>query len=251
MNAQPQPLREWFYDRDGVAEGPFDLATLRSMIGTRLSPQTMVWKDGQPEWLPASQLEEFRIPGTPIVVPPAIRVPPPPPPARAPVLARPVPVATPSGAVQLMQPVATGQLVLLSILTFGIYGLVKFYQAGLSLSALTGRPSRFASLFWWYVGLSIGASVLSVAGVGILLMIAALVVGGVLLSDTIDLRDEVLRQHGASPDAMVAKTSHVALWVTGAVLTFGFIGVFVLLYQGVKFFEEYAATLQAARRNAR
>lgn len=244
MNASPQPVREWFYERDGVAEGPFDVATLRSMIGTQLSPQAMVWREGQPEWLPASQVETFKIPGMPVVVAPApaLRLPPPPPPA---------PITTVAPRAAILEPVGTGELVLLSIVTLGIYGLVKFYEAGVSLTTLTGRPSRFVNLFWWYVGLSIAGVVLSPAGIGAFLMIAAVVLGAMALAEAINLRDELLRRHGGSTAAMLAKNTHVAVWTSGAVLSVAFIGVFALLWQGVRFFEEYAATLQAVRRNAR
>lgn len=47
----------WFVaDEDGNRKGPLDYKTVKSMVGSnQISPDTMVWKAGMADWLPANQ----------------------------------------------------------------------------------------------------------------------------------------------------------------------------------------------------
>lgn len=60
-----EPAR-WFHLSGGVQQGPVDLQAIRDLVldGT-VGPDTYVWADGMPEWMPAA-----RVPA--LVPPPAI-----------------------------------------------------------------------------------------------------------------------------------------------------------------------------------
>ena len=59
----PEPAR-WYHLAGRQQVGPVDLATIRERVldGT-VTPDTFVWADGMPDWLPARQV--------PALVPPA------------------------------------------------------------------------------------------------------------------------------------------------------------------------------------
>lgn len=62
-----QPLRpaRWFVLRDDdTRDGPHDLATMRQRVldGT-VTPDTWVWADGMPDWMPAAQVPALTPPG--------------------------------------------------------------------------------------------------------------------------------------------------------------------------------------------
>ncbi|MFP4147920.1 MAG: DUF4339 domain-containing protein [Nitriliruptoraceae bacterium] len=62
-STQPDPAR-WYYLEGGDQRGPVNLADIRAKVldGT-VGPDSYVWADGMPEWMPARQV--------PAVTPPA------------------------------------------------------------------------------------------------------------------------------------------------------------------------------------
>lgn len=47
----------WFHLRDGVQEGPVDLEAIRGLVQDGdVGPDTWVWADGMPSWMPAHQV---------------------------------------------------------------------------------------------------------------------------------------------------------------------------------------------------
>jgi hypothetical protein len=62
-STQPDPAR-WYYLEGGDQRGPVPLADIRARVldGT-VGPESYVWADGMPEWMPARQV--------PAVTPPA------------------------------------------------------------------------------------------------------------------------------------------------------------------------------------
>lgn len=62
-STQPDPAR-WYYLDGGDQRGPVPLADIRAKVmdGT-VGPESYVWADGMPEWMPARQV--------PAVTPPA------------------------------------------------------------------------------------------------------------------------------------------------------------------------------------
>ncbi|MDP2425525.1 MAG: SPFH domain-containing protein [Candidatus Izemoplasmatales bacterium] len=54
------PVTRFYVAKDGNPIGPFDIATLKTMITSgNLNPDSLVWKDGMPEWQKASSQNEF------------------------------------------------------------------------------------------------------------------------------------------------------------------------------------------------
>lgn len=162
------------------------------------------------------------------------------------------PVATaPRGAADLAE-VDLTLLVILSIVTFGVYGLVTFYRAGERYARLTPqRSSNFETLFWIYVA----CYVLELTGwvtfppVVALAAIAGFVVGILLLNEALALRAELARAHGLRVELM-SDTAHRALWIIGSLTTWMFgLGLVALVIQGFKFFDDHnqlAAALRAS-----
>lgn len=59
MSEQPGTAANWFYGQQGSQSGPVDLATLRGMAASgQLQPTDLVWREGMPDWLPASTVPE-------------------------------------------------------------------------------------------------------------------------------------------------------------------------------------------------
>jgi membrane protease subunit (stomatin/prohibitin family) len=60
----PPPLPNaaaWFLGVNGKQEGPFDLATLQTLVTQgALTPETLVWKQGMSGWVKASEVEETK-----------------------------------------------------------------------------------------------------------------------------------------------------------------------------------------------
>jgi hypothetical protein len=71
----------WFYLVQGTQSGPVDAARLRQMAASgELQPDSMLWKEGLAEWIPASRLNGLFAATT-------VRPPPPPPNANSPAIA--------------------------------------------------------------------------------------------------------------------------------------------------------------------
>ncbi|MFT4177685.1 MAG: DUF4190 domain-containing protein [Luteolibacter sp.] len=48
----------WFYAENGTQAGPVDDGQFRELITQgRISPETLVWRDGMPTWLPLNQVD--------------------------------------------------------------------------------------------------------------------------------------------------------------------------------------------------
>ncbi|MFN7812037.1 MAG: PspC domain-containing protein [Planctomycetia bacterium] len=61
---QAAPSKElWLYSRDGERFGPTDLGGLRKMASCRhVLPETLVWSEGLPAWIPAATIETLVFP---------------------------------------------------------------------------------------------------------------------------------------------------------------------------------------------
>jgi hypothetical protein len=63
VSADVQPAR-WYHLRDDQQYGPLDLATMRWLVlDGVVTPDTYVWADGMPDWMPAGEV--------PALVPPS------------------------------------------------------------------------------------------------------------------------------------------------------------------------------------
>lgn len=56
----PPPMSQYYVAQDGQQLGPFTMEQLQQMAASgQLTPQTYVWKQGLPNWMPASQVPEL------------------------------------------------------------------------------------------------------------------------------------------------------------------------------------------------
>src|SRR5439155_10241527 len=113
----------WYYESAGQPAGPIAESALRELLRSgELSPGARVWRAGMAGWQPARSA-----PGL-------------------------------EGAAAARHRLARVDLlfvVLLSLVTLGVYGAVKFYQAAKAYQALApARASSFDTLFWSCVGIA-------------------------------------------------------------------------------------------------
>lgn len=248
----------WWYEQDGRQAGPVTAAAIGRLAAEgRLGPAHRVWRDGMADWEPlgnvAELAEALRQPRQPAAPPPLSG---PPPafgrPRAAPAAGPDAPgpgFGAPAPASRLEE-ISPGATVLLSVLTFGIYGLVKFHQTGKGYEALAGRASTFARDFWLCVGLGIASGLgMATIVVGGALSIASLVFGFLALSEALALREEALRRAGARP-ALTEAGTHKVLFVAGCLLSPILVGLVLLLVQAWKWFADWNAVGAALARGA-
>jgi hypothetical protein len=216
----------WYYEDAGRQAGPVTDGTLKELIRFgRLAAGARVWRAGMDGWRRWEEVPELK----------GLAGPPPAPPV----------TVTPGR----LERVGVGPTVLLTVVTFGVWGVVKFYQCGKGYEAAVGRNSRFETWFWAWVSLFVGSMVLSmVAGpLGIAAFIASVVVGFLLLTEVLGLREAV--QGGEVPGVWSA-TVHKVLWLGGSILSWVFIGVVALVNQAAKFFDDHDKIVEALEARA-
>jgi hypothetical protein len=219
----------WWYEWNGAPAGPVgDTALLDLVRSGRLGPAARVWRSGMTGWEPVARIPELA------TALPAPALPP-----------RQVngPAATlPAG----MEPVPTGAVIGLGVLTLGIYPIVKFYQAGVAYEALAGRRSHVVLYFWLAVGLGLGGGPLHVLGgvPGFLAHVAAIVLTVLTLFEVLAVRADAVRRCGISP-ALTSDTTHKALFIVGLFSSWLLIGVVLLVVEAVKFFADHRAIAAA------
>ena len=240
----------WWYERAGQQAGPVTAAALGRLVAEGgLSPSQHVWKDGMAAWQQLSSVAELAealgAAAAPTVAAPPPSPPPPPfggPGAPPPGLGGP---GASTGAP--LEEIAVGATILLSIVTLGIYGWVRFHQTGAGYEALAGRRSEFGRNFWLAVGLGLAGVLLAahlILGLG--LAVASAVFGYLTLSEALVLRAEALRGAGIQP-SLTSEGTHRTLYVLGALLSFALVGLVLLLVQAVRWFEDWNAVVQAIR----
>lgn len=270
---------QWWYEKDGQQAGPVAAEALAELIRTgEVRTTARVWRAGMAGWQPVAQIPELASQAAPpSLAPPALDVPPAA--APAPMATQAVGPAGPAsgpgwgGAAQAgfgggqgipapahrpgpspspwappaaqpapgaEQEIPIGTLVLLSIVTFGIYGVIKFYQTGVAYERLAGRQTRFALFFWLYVGLTIfGTAVNMMTGLlGLPFSLAGVVFGVLTLFEALTARDEGLRRHQLSLP-VTPDSTHKILYILGSVLAFVLVGVVLIIIQAVKWFEDW------------
>jgi hypothetical protein len=251
----------WWYEWEGRQAGPIADAALRELVRSgRLRPEARVWRAGLAGWESVRALPELaaELPGSPPSwsSAPAPGTPPPAAPGTPPREAAPAAAApalgsgwSPSpGEVEGMEPVSTGAVVGLGLLTLGIYPAVKFYQAVQAYQTLAGRSSRFASYFWLGLGLwLLGGPVYALGGfLGFSAHVAALAFTILALFEALALRGEAVRRHGVAVP-LTSDATHKALFVTGLFTWWFFVGFVLFAVQAVKFFDDHRALGDALR----
>ena len=135
-------------------------------------------------------------------------------------------------------PVAVGEVIGLSIVTIGIYGVIRFYQVCKRyLDMQPKNDSNFEALFWTWIGIQLVGVLTLGIGIGVLAILASIAIGAVILSDIIAVRSSALKAHGIDLPLTSAGT-HIALWVVGSLLSFVLVGIPILVYQAVRFFQD-------------
>jgi hypothetical protein len=197
-----------------------------------------VWRSGMAGWEPAGQVAELAPMLQAVAAPPTQAAPPP--------LVR----GAPAGAATFEE-MPVGVLILLTIVTLGIYGMVKFFQTGRGYERLAGRESRFALYFWLFVGLGVAGFVLNAASgfAGIPFAVAALVFQVMTLVQALDVREEGMRRHGIAVP-VTSRSTHVILLVLGMILSMVLVGVVFTLVQAIKWFQDWNAVAREARGRA-
>lgn len=259
----------WWYEQDGQQAGPVTAAAIGRLVGEgRLGPAHRVWRDGMGGWEPlgnvAELAEALQAARTATPAPPPLSAPPPtfgpphgPPGPRpaAPGGVAGAPYGAPGGwappaPASALEEISPGVVVILSILTFGIYGLVKFHQTGRGYEALAGRASTFGRDFWLSIGLGLAGGVSAhTFFVGIPLSIASLVFSVLALSEALALRDEAVRRAAVRPQLTDAGT-HKVLFVLGCVLFPILVGIVLLVVQAWRWFSDWNAVGAALARPA-
>ncbi|HEX8909023.1 MAG TPA: GYF domain-containing protein [Anaeromyxobacteraceae bacterium] len=241
----------WWYEWEGRQAGPVEHGALVELVRSgRLRGEARVWRSGMPGW------EALRnVPEVAIALPSARPDEPlsqtyPPPPGRG--ASTPTPTATATATVPAlpdgMEPVSTGALLGLGVVTLGIYPIVKFYQAGAAYQALAGRPSRFATWFWLAIGLGlVGGPLLALGGfLGFTAHIAAIAFTVLTLFELLALRAEILKRYALAP-VLTSDGTHKALFISGLLTWWFVVGLVLLAVQTVKLFDDHRAIGDALR----
>jgi uncharacterized protein DUF4339 len=243
----------WYYEWQGRQAGPVAHASLLDLVRTgQLRPESRVWRSGMPGWEPLRNVPEVAaaLPApAPLPGPPPTFAPPAGPTAVTPAPGAPAPAPAPPSAADPtgFAPISWGVFVALTIVTFGVYAVVRYYAAARAYEALAGRASRFATYFWLYVGLGVAGLALGGAvggSFGAMSGVASLVFGVLSLLEAIALREDAIRRQGISAH-LTADSTHRALGIAAAATTWLGIGVIIAVVEGVLFFQDHDAIARA------
>lgn len=235
-------MQYWISEDGSDPIGPFDVDVLREhLLVGKFSNRAMVCPVGGSTWSAIGQV----IAG---VAAPVTAPLPPAPPVTAP---RQEFSAGVDPARLLRSEMGTGTVILLSIITLGIFGLVWFYGVLSSYRSLSGSRSATPTLFWVYVGLSIVSVLLYAAWPASLLPdLAALVIGIVLLSAVLADRTILERELGGEI-GLHSNATHMTLWIAASVLILTVVGIIVglplAIVQAVFFINDHQRLVQVAK----
>ncbi|HUR28585.1 MAG TPA: DUF4339 domain-containing protein [Planctomycetota bacterium] len=250
--------RWWIVGHDDKAWGPFEKPALAVLAAERkLRADGLVCAEGDTRWSPIgsrAELSEIAWPPVP-ESPPTSGLPP------ASVAAPGAP-AIPADLAILrtndLDPIPGWATVLLSIPTLGLWGTFNFYRTMRVYRRIAGVTSNVETLFWTMLAVTALGVITLPVGVGVALVIGAVVVGALLVRETLRLRDLAILR--LVPRAAVERNLypafksddwHFGLWITGAVLTvtgfFAIVGVPILIAQALTWFEEWNRFASLAR----
>lgn len=127
---------------------------------------------------------------------------------------------------------------------------MRFYQCAQAYRReLPGAAPNFEWQFWTYVLASLVGVATSSFGVGFVLLVGAVVIGALMLSEVCAARAELARRSGVE-HALTSSSTQVTLWVLGEVLTIAVVGLILLVIQGLQFFEDHNTVVRALRKRA-
>ena len=124
----------WHYAQDGAPKGPVDEEAVRSEIARGVvRPDTLVWKEGMPDWRPASEFFDFS------------GAPPPPPPLAATPPALSTSAAPPASAGVPTNLVWAILATVLCCLPFGVVAVIYASKAGTANAAGDAEAAKAAA----------------------------------------------------------------------------------------------------------
>ena len=225
----------FFVRRDGAAElGPIALADLQRMVADgRVRSTDLVREESWTSWRMAGELPELQ---AVFAMPPAGAAPQVPPYAGS----------SAGTAVEPLVPLRRaemGLVILFSIITLGIYGMVWFYGVMRSYRSIAQRPgSSSDTLFWVYVSCVIAGFLLSWIYIGFAIYVAAIVVGAILLSNVLQDREVAASRIGGIV-GLNSSGTHMTLWLAAEILTvtcFGAVlGIPLAIVQAILFISDH------------
>ncbi|HTF89464.1 MAG TPA: DUF4339 domain-containing protein [Planctomycetota bacterium] len=250
--------RWWIVGHDDKAWGPFEKAPLAVLAAEgKLRADRLVCGEGETRWSPIENVPELsEISRAPLGSPAAQA------PGTSPILPPLAPVVRSSEAplrLNELDPIPGWATVLLSIPTLGLWGGFNFYRTMRVYRRLAGNTtSNVETLFWVMISVVVLGVITLPVVVGWVLLVAAIVVGALLVRETLRLRDlAVLRlvpQAATQPSLYpVVKSDdwHFGLWITGALLTLtvalAIVGVPILIAQALAWFEDWNRIAALAR----
>jgi hypothetical protein len=251
----------WWYERDGQQAGPVPLAALQQLATSgELKPAARVWTAGMATWARADTVPALSWPAPGVAPPPLsdtapVEPPPadpflPPAPATPPAAGSPpVQPSTMARAVEEPEEIGIASVILLSVVTLGIYGMIKFFQTGRAYERLAGRETRFQLYFWLFAGL-LAAAVLLNASTGVLgfpLGLASIVFQFLALGEALRARRDGIQRWGL-PVRPTSDQTHYLYLGLGVGLSFILVGLVFVILQAMKWFADWNLIRAAALR---
>ena len=130
-------------------------------------------------------------------------------------------------------------MVLLSVVTLGIWGIIWFHQVMKQYRAISGRNDKSAAntetYFWVYIGCLALYMLTIYFFVGVLPLIGAAVVGFLLLKDVLTDRGRIAQAVGAT--GLTSDGRQLGFWIAGCVLSI--CGLPFAIAQAVMFFNDH------------
>ena len=144
----------WFYAEESAQRGPVSEDEIRQLLASgRINQQTLVWREGMPQWATVSQTELSGVPP----IPGQVRLP----------YASPQPLAY-SGAQAVPNYLAQAILVtLFCCMPFGIVAIVYAAQVSPKLTSgdyVGAREASDKARFWCWLAFGIGLATIGVWG---------------------------------------------------------------------------------------
>ena len=227
----------------GPEAGPMGADAVRAMVRSgELKAEDLIRKDGTAKWLTIASVPQL---AADLPKPPA----PPPDELGLHEVVAPRAVPTSVGSAPLpaarnedgkrLQPVEVPMMVLLSVVTLGIWGIIWFHQVMKQYRAISGRNDKSAAntetYFWVYVG-CLGLAMLTLYFiVGVLPLIGAAVCGFLLLKDVLTDRGRIAQAVGAT--GLTSDGLQLGFWIAGCVLSI--CGLPFAIAQAVMFFNDH------------
>lgn len=151
------------------------------------------------------------------------------------------PRALPSG---LPPTQGTGQLIVYSILTLGIYTVYRFCVIVWAYQRMSGRRTAFVPLAGGYFVLSLASFFVEL---GMLDLVVRLPLGIALLVSALRSRDAAAAPYPEVRSLLKPQRVHISLWAIGNAIGYVSFGTVLLITQAIYFFSEYNEIIHAAR----